>query len=133
MEQAKQFRWKMPKGNEHWQWRYYMAKQIAAGIDMEKMGVKGVYLFGSTSSGTSGMGSDIDMLLHVGGTEEQHRLLISWLDGWSQALAKFNFLHTGYDAGRLLDFHLITDEDIANRDSYPLKIISPLDPAEKLR
>ncbi|HHW92312.1 MAG TPA: hypothetical protein GX735_06445, partial [Firmicutes bacterium] len=57
----------------------------------------------------------------------------SWLDGWSQALAKINFLHTGYDAGRLLDYHLVTDEDIANRNSYALKIASTVDPVEKLR
>jgi len=128
-----QAKWKIAEDKEHWQWRYYMAKQIADNIDMEKMGVKGVYLFGSTSSGNSGMGSDIDMILHVYGNEEQRHLLASWLDGWSQALAKINFLHTGYDAGRLLDYHLVTDEDIANRDSYALKIASTVDPVEKLR
>ncbi|MGI5918747.1 MAG: PEP/pyruvate-binding domain-containing protein [Christensenellales bacterium] len=132
-EKPGQVKWKIAENKEHWQWRYYMAKQIADSIDMEKMGVKGVYLFGSTSSGNSGMGSDIDMILHVCGNEEQRRLLTSWLDGWSQALAKINFLHTGYDAGRLLDYHLVTDEDISNRNSYALKIASTVDPVEKLR
>lgn len=132
-EEPRQANWRIAEAKEHWQWRYYMAKQIAENIDIEKMGVKGVYLFGSTSSGNSGMGSDIDLLLHVDGDDKQRRLLKSWLDGWSQALAKINFLHTGYDAGKLLDFHLVTDQDIKNKDSYALKIVSAIDPVEKLR
>ena len=133
MDEPEQVNWKITHDKEHWQWRYYMARQIADNIDMEKMGVKGVYLFGSTNSGNANMGSDIDMLLHVDGDDKQRRQLKSWLDGWSQALAKINFLHTGYDAGKLLDFHLVTDQDIANKDSYALKIVSAIDPAEKLR
>lgn len=133
MDEPGQVNWRISQDKEHWQWRYYMAKQIADNIDMEKMGVKGVYLFGSTNSGNSSMGSDIDLLLHIDGDDKQRSLLKSWLDGWSQALAKINFLHTGYDAGKLLDFHLVTDQDIANKDSYALKIVSAIDPAEKLR
>jgi pyruvate,water dikinase len=133
MDEPAQASWRIARDKEHWRWRYYMAKQIADNIDMEKMGVKGVYLFGSTNSGNSSMGSDIDLLLHVDGDGKKRRLLESWLDGWSQALAKINFLHTGYDAGKLLDYHLVTDQDIANKDSYALKIVSAIDPVEKLR
>jgi pyruvate,water dikinase len=125
--------WAITKDREHWQWRYYMAKQIAENIDVREMGVKGVYLFGSTNAGNSGIGSDIDLILHVDGDDKQRLLLKSWLDGWSQALAKINFLHTGYDAGKLLDFHLVTDRDIADRDPYASKIVSVMDPAERLR
>ncbi|MDL2237395.1 nucleotidyltransferase domain-containing protein [Christensenellaceae bacterium OttesenSCG-928-K19] len=132
-EPTEQASWKMTESKEHWQWRYYMAKQIADNLDMEKLGVKGIYLFGSTNTGNSSLGSDIDLLLHIDGNEEQRLLLRSWLDGWSQALAKINFLHTGYDAGKLLDYHLVTDRDIENKDPYAQKINSVIDPIESLR
>ncbi len=133
MEEPEKIQWKISEDREHWQWRYYMAKQIADNIDMEQMGVKGVYLFGSTNSGNSSIGSDIDLLIHIDGDKEKRQLLERWLDGWSHALAKINFLHTGYDAGTLLDFHLVTDQDIANKDSYAVKIASAIEPVEKLR
>lgn len=133
VQKAPEVSWKISEEKEHWQWRYYMAKQISDSLDMEKFGVKGVYLFGSTNAGHSSIGSDIDLLLHIDGDEDQRRLLSNWLDGWSQALAKINFLHTGYDAGSLLDVHLVTDQDIENKDSYAVKITSTIDPIEKLR
>lgn len=126
------FSWQMTDNNDHWQWRYYMAKQIAESINTTKFGVKGIYLFGSTNTGDSGMGSDIDLLFHVDGIEEKSKLLADWLDGWSRALAKINFLHTGYDTDKLLDFHIVTDQDIEEGNSFALKIKSVTDPAERL-
>ena len=45
---------RFPKTQEdqgHWQWRHYMAQQIADTMDMEGFGVKGVYLIGSVNTG----------------------------------------------------------------------------------
>lgn len=117
---------------EYWQWRQYMAEQISQNIDKDVFGVKGVYLFGSTNTGTAGMGSDIDLLIHFDGNDDQRRALESWLDGWSRALARINFLRTGYDQDRLLDIHIVTDADIAGGDSFAVKIHSPVDPATPL-
>ena len=125
--------WEIQDNREHWQWRHYMAQQIAGALDMEGFGVKGVYLFGSTNTGDSGLGSDIDLLLHFDGDAAQRAMLEQWLDGWSQALARINFLRTGYNMSKLLDAHIVTDADIAGGNSYAIKITSALDPAEPLR
>ncbi len=125
--------WEIHNEMEHWQWRHYMAQQIAESVDMESLGIKGIYLFGSTNTSNTGMGSDIDLLFHVDGDAEQRALLLRWLDGWSLALARINFLHTGYNTDRLLDLHIVTDEDIAAGDSFAIKINSSVDPAAPLR
>jgi hypothetical protein len=44
-----------------------------------------------------------------------------------------NYLRTGYQTNGLLDVHLITDEDIAARDSFAVKIGAVTDPARLLR
>ena len=117
---------------EYWQWRHYMAEQISLKMDRQAFGVKGVYLFGSTNTGTAGMGSDIDLLIHMEDDAALRRGLENWLDGWSRALARINYLRTGYEQETLLDIHVVTDDDIARGDSYAIKIHSPLDPASPL-
>lgn len=119
-------------GDHHWRWRHSMAEQIAAKLDAGRFGVKGVYLFGSTKNGTAGPSSDIDLLLHVDSTPEQRELLQLWLDGWSRCLAEINYERTGFRNDHLLDVHLVTDEDIANRDSYAIKIGAVTDAAKPL-
>ncbi len=130
---AEQIGWKLQDDREHWHWRHYMAQQIAETIDMTLLGVSGIYLFGSTNTGSAGMGSDIDLLLHFDGDARQRILLEQWLDGWSRALARTNYLHTGYSLDKLLDVHIVTDEDIAAGNSFAIKITSPIDPALPLR
>ena len=122
-----------PHDSEGWKWRHYMAEKIAALIDLEAFSVKGIYLFGSTSSCTARLNSDIDLLIHFDGTEEQKRELGTWLRGWSLALSEMNFLKTGYQTDGLLDVHFITDRDIENKDSYASKINSVYDPAVVLK
>jgi len=62
----------------------------------------------------------------------QRNDLTSWLDGWSLALSQINFLRTGHKTDGLLDVHIITDEDIENRDSFAIKIGAVSDPARPL-
>jgi predicted nucleotidyltransferase len=118
---------------QYWQWRLRMAERIAAETDPEKFGAVGVYVFGSTKNATAGPASDIDMLFHVRGTEEQRRSLTDWLEGWGKCLSELNYLRTGYRTENLLDAHLVTDEDIANKDSYAAKIGAVTDAARELR
>lgn len=124
---------KLKSEQENWRWRQYMAQKIADCMDMECFGVKGVYLFGSTNTGATGIGSDIDLLIHVDGSDKQRENLKQWLDGWSHALARINFLQTGYDTDNLLDVHFVTDKDIESGDSFAIKIYSATDPASLLR
>lgn len=126
-------KWNETGKDQYWQWRKYMAGEIAAEMDFQKFGVKGVYLFGSTDTESAGMASDIDLIIHIDSTEEQKKMLMGWLDGWSKALAKINYLRTGYMTDNLLDIHYVTDEDIENQESFAIRINSVIDPVTALR
>ncbi|MBA7530130.1 hypothetical protein ES705_22333 [subsurface metagenome] len=120
------------QGNNYWRWRLHMAELIASHLDGRRFGVKGFYLLGSTKNATAGAASDIDVLVHFHGTEEQRKELCFWLEGWSLSLAEVNYLRTGYRTGGLLDVHIITDEDVANKTSYAVKIGAVTDAARPL-
>ena len=117
---------------EHWRWRFRMTQRIAADLDSLQFGVKAFYVIGSTKNATAGPASDIDILLHFRGSEEQRKDLMLWLEGWSRCLAEINFLRTGYRTDGLLDVHVVTDSDIAERSSFAVKIDAITDPARKL-
>ncbi len=122
-----------PKDSDGWKWRHYMAEKIASKLDFDTYSIKGIYLFGSTCSCTARLNSDIDLLIHIDGTEKQKRELDVLLRGWSLALSEINFLKTGYQSDGLLDIHYVTDRDIENKDPYATKINSVYDPAVPLR
>jgi pyruvate,water dikinase len=107
-------------------------ERIADDIDAERLGVVALYLFGSVKNATAGPGSDIDLLVHFRGGEDQQCQLRSWLDGWSKCLAEINYMRTGYRIDELLDVHLVTDQDIAKKTSYAVKIGAVTDAAREL-
>jgi len=115
-----------------WRWRMMMAKRLASRISPEMYGIKAMYVIGSTKNATAGPGSDIDLVVHVTGTEAQKCRLLQLLEGWSQCLGEINFLRTGHQTDGLLDVHLITDTDIADKTSYAVKIGAVTDPAKRL-
>ncbi|NMB76056.1 MAG: pyruvate, phosphate dikinase [Myxococcales bacterium] len=117
---------------DHWRWRMQVAERLASECDGARFGVLAFYVFGSTKNATAGPGSDIDLLLHVRGTPEQHQALSCWLNGWSQALAHMNYLRTGYRSDGLLDVHFVTDDDIARHTSFASKIGAVTDSAKQL-
>lgn len=119
--------------DRYWRWRFHMAEKIAARMDLQNFAVKGLYLFGSTNNGMAGPGSDIDLLIHFQGNEQQYEQLMLWLKGWSQCLAEMNYLKTGYAAEELLDIHIVTDQDIANKSAFAIKIGAITDPAHVLK
>ncbi len=117
---------------DHWRWRLRMAERIAAEADPVRFGIRGMYALGSTKNATAGPASDIDLLVHVGGTDETRRDLLTWLEGWSRCLSEINCLRTGCVTDGLLDVHLVTDEDIAQRTSWAAKIGAVTDAARPL-
>ncbi|MCD6598433.1 MAG: hypothetical protein J7L04_12130 [Bacteroidales bacterium] len=116
----------------HWKWRLDYAEYIAANIDPERFGVKGFYIFGSTKNASARSGSDIDIIVHFHGNHNQRKKLETWLEAWSLSLGHMNFLRTGYRTTGLLDVHIITNEDIENRNSYAVKIGAITDAARPL-
>ena len=116
----------------YWPWRLRMAEYIASQLDPDRFGVKAFYVFGSTKTGTAGPKSDIDIIVHFSGDEAQEKALCAWLEGWSLCLDQMNYLQTGYRSGGLLDFHIITDDDIARKSSFAVKIGAVTDPARPL-
>jgi pyruvate, water dikinase len=118
--------------DDFWRWRYHMAERIAARLEPQRFGVKGFYVFGSTKNATCGPGSDIDLLIHFAGTEAQRKDLMVWFEGWSLTLAELNYQRTGYKSDGLLDVHLVTDNDIAKKTSFAVKIGAVTDAARPL-
>jgi len=127
---VKQFR--VTKKENHWHWRLKMAEHIASLLDGERFGVIEFYVFGSTKNATAGPGSDINIMIHFRGKPTQLEKLNLWLEGWSQSLAKINYLRTGYHSEGLLDVHIVTDEDIFKKTSYAVKIGAVSDAARSL-
>jgi pyruvate,water dikinase len=121
------------KSEDYWRWRYRMAEKIASELDSEKFGVKAFYIFGSAKNASAGPGSDIDLLIHFRGNNKQRNELLIWLDGWSLCLAEMNYLRTGYKVDKILDVHLVTDDDIKNHESFASKIGAVTDAAKEIR
>ena len=118
--------------DQHWRWRLRFAERIAASLDAERFGVKAVYVIGSTKNATAGPASDLDLIVHVGGSAEPREALEAWFHGWSVALAEMNYLRTGYRSDGLLDVHYVTDDDFALRTSFAIKIGAVTDAARPL-
>ena len=109
--------------DQHWQWRMEIVNKIAEQIDLERFGLNGLYLIGSTKNATAGPGSDIDILAHSSGNDKKNDRFKHFMEGWGYALSEINQIKTGYSKnGNLIDLHIITDEDIKNKSSYAILI-----------
>ncbi len=118
--------------NDHWRWRIRMAEQIAASLDAKRFGVTALYLLGSTKNASARPDSDIDLLVHFSGTDEQRQELLAWLEGWSLCLDEINFSRTGVKKNGLLDIHFISDGDIKAHAGLAARINAPTDAARPL-
>ncbi|MCD4737618.1 MAG: nucleotidyltransferase domain-containing protein [Bacteroidales bacterium] len=108
--------------DEHWEWRKRISNLIAEKLDMQKFGVSGIYLIGSSKTGQAGPASDIDLLVHISSPDIILDELRAWFEGWSLCLSDINYSRTGYKTDGLLDVHFITDLDIKNKTSYGIMI-----------
>ncbi|KYK32350.1 MAG: hypothetical protein AYK22_07460 [Thermoplasmatales archaeon SG8-52-3] len=120
------------KSPDHWSWRMQKVEEIAEKLDSEVYGIESLYLIGSTKEGTAGPASDIDLLVHFKGTEEQKEKLLAWFDNYGKKLDEENQERTGIKTSNLLDVHIITDEDIRKKDSWATHITSPYMSVKKI-
>jgi hypothetical protein len=81
---------------EQWRWRLRMAVRLGKATDPERFGIVGLYLIGSTQNRTADASSDLDLLIHFKGNQEQREALNIWLEAWSTCLDETNYLRTGY-------------------------------------
>jgi len=119
--------------SDHWRWRMKMAEKIASGLDVNKFGVKNVYLFGSTKNAASGPGSDIDLIVHIDKAKCNTSELDMWFNGWSLALSEVNYLRTGVKCAGLLDIHYVDDNEVKNKTGFAAKIGAVTDAARQLK
>jgi hypothetical protein len=91
-----------------------------------------MYVIGSAKNATSGPASDLDLVIHFRGSEEQREKLSLWLDGWSRSLGEINYLRTGYHTERLLDVHYVSDAQMESGVGFAAKISAVTDPARPL-
>jgi len=113
-------------------WRLEMVNVIAMKIDRKRFGVKNLYLFGTTFLGTAGANSDIDILVHFDGNEEQRKELQLWFDGWNLALSEINFQNSGYRVEKMLDVYILTDKEISQKEYYAHLIDEKANASKKL-
>ena len=120
------------KPADHLTWRTQKIDEIAQTLDPKLYGIQAMYLIGSTKDGSAGPTSDIDLLVHFKGSEEQKDKLMAWFKEWGKKLAKENKERTGFITDELLDVHIITDDDIKKKSSWASHITSPYQSVRKI-
>ncbi len=120
------------KPPDHWSWRMKKIHEIAGRLDPQVYGVKSLYIVGSTKDGSAGPASDIDLIVHFNGSEEQKEKLNDWFEKWDKRLREENKERTGIDTDEILDVHFVTDEDIKNETPWATHIISKYESARKI-
>ncbi len=109
---------------DHWEWRMQMVKKMAKKMDSTLYGVQALYLVGSTKEATAGPRSDIDLIVHFVGSQEQKDKLENWFNRWDNRLVEENKKRTGEEMDSILDVHYVTDEDIESNSSWASHINS---------
>ena len=123
-----------PDSDQHWKWRFEIVNTIAEHLDLDRFGLKGMYLIGSTKNACAGPGSDIDILVHSDDNNKKAEDLKLWMQGWGLCLSELNFIKSGYRSqDSLIDLHIISDEDIRKNDSYACLINAVTDRARPIK
>jgi len=120
------------KTPDHWSWRMQKVKKIARELDSEVYAVEALYLVGSTKDGSAGPASDIDIIVHFKGDEEQKEKLLAWFEKQGKKISEENKQRTGLKTDSLLDVHIITDEDIKKNTSWASHLTSPYMSVKKI-
>ncbi len=117
---------------DHWSWRMKKTHEIAAALDPSAYNVKAMYIIGSTKDGSAGPASDIDLIVHFNGNEEQKEKLIDWFEKWDKHISRENQERTGIETDAILDVHFVTDEDIKNKTPWATHLVSRYESARKI-
>jgi hypothetical protein len=121
----------LEKKIEPWQWRQKMAELISEKFPYKKYQSKAMYLTGNTLTNNAGPKHDIDFILHFNGTAEQKKCVLSWFEGWNDALVEQNRELFGYKVEKMIDLQFISDKDIHNKNQN-WDLIDPKKKSSKL-
>ncbi len=116
--------------DEPLQWRKRMAESIGLRINPKRFGVEAVYLFGTVFNETAGPNSDIDLLVHFEGSEEQKKDFNLWLEGWNNCLSQVNYNRSGYYISKMLDVTYISSSEFYERKYY-VDLMNPANHSSK--
>ena len=119
--------------DEPLQWRKRMIDSILEHLDPNRFGVKELYLYGSVFDGTATAKSDIDFICIFQGTDEQKKELKIWIEGQNLALSRINFNKTGFKLERLIDFTILTENELSQQKYYAEIIDKSKNKSKKLR
>jgi predicted nucleotidyltransferase len=119
---------------DHSSWRRDLVEELCDELDASRYGVVAIYILGSTKNEDAGPDSDVDIIVHVRGNQEQRRALEDELAQWDEEVRRRHEELNGRRSDAVgLDAHLITDEDIARRTSFAAKLDAHTDRAHLVR
>jgi predicted nucleotidyltransferase len=103
-------------------------------LDFEMYQIENIYLAGSVKNMTAGSGSDIDLIIHDRGNPEFREKIKIWFSAWS-AMAMLNPANKNIIENKeeLFELHFISDQNIANNDSYAVMTKSVMNSAKLLK
>ncbi|MBN1389444.1 MAG: nucleotidyltransferase domain-containing protein [Candidatus Thermoplasmatota archaeon] len=117
---------------DHTSWRLKKIEEVLSDMDAKSLGVEEIYLIGSVKENRAGPASDIDLIVLFNGSRTQFERLEDFMQEWSEKLDEENFHRTNTRTGGLIDLHVVTHQDIADRTPWASHIRSIYDPARKL-
>lgn len=89
--------------------------------DFEKLGIYRIYLIGSVKNFTSGISSDIDLIIHHDGNAHSKEKIEIWFAAWGKAIINSKkFSNEIENSDLLFDLHFITKKDIEEKNSYAI-------------
>jgi len=118
--------------SDHWEWRMKKVRQMAREMDPDIYGVEAIYVVGSTKEATAGPESDIDLIIHFEGDDEQKAKLENWFEKWDKKLIQENEKRIGKRLDGILDVHYIDDEDLEKETSWATHITSRYKSAKEI-
>jgi len=122
-----------PDSDQHWRWRNKKIRKVVELTDFAYYGIQHVYLIGSVKEANAGPKSDIDLIVHFIGDNEQRSMLKEWMAGWGYALSEYNYEHTGYKVvGSLIDLHILTTKEIREKSNSYAAMVGSLHNSARL-
>lgn len=108
---------------EPWEKRWKFIEKMLDALNFNKYGIRAIYLFGTVYNRTAKESSDIDLLVHYDGGQENLIALKAWFEPWNFLLQEIIFTTTGFRLKKALDVHYVTDAECNEQNYYFVEIM----------